>query len=378
MDNTKSYINQETGEIINQFKVGCNFDPAIIEKAAELNEKYKGKAVIKEWFGSDAQNHLVTARPQWRLPDISNKDFEKFVRDSLDKDIVFNYTMNSIQPYGSKKEMVRHKADIQNLVKYLESIGVYRITFANPMMAMFIREVSDIELELSTIAHLDTVTQAKYFHETLGVNKFCCGIHRNRDRDFLKNLAKYANDNDIIIELLANELCGVAGDTYATHCAYRDSCYLCHATNVTKEDSMTYDNYPMHFCMTSRDNNSEVSWLRMRWIRPQDLHYYNSLGLYYFKISGRTASSSYLFKLMEAYMSQTWDDNLVALWKQLSTIYNGNNEFKEKLPINIPCNKLDGFLDHWFKQNWECSNFLCGTDCTYCKDYFETIRQYCK
>lgn len=361
--------------MINQFKVGCNFDPLIIDKAAELNEKYKGIAEIKEWFGSDAENHMVTARPKWRLPDISKKDFEKFVRRSLDKNIVFNYTMNSIQPYCSKVEMLKHKKDIQDLVKYLEGIGVYRITFANPMMAMFIREVSDIELELSTIAHLDTVTQAKYFHETLGVNKFCGNIMRNRDKDFLERLAKYANENNIIIELLANEFCGVAGNTYATHCAYRDSCYLCHAANVTKEDSMSYDNYPMHFCMSARDDHSDVAWLRMRWIRPEDLHYYNSIGINYFKISGRTGTTEYITKLMEAYMSQKWEGNLLNLWKPLQTIYNGNQEFTEELPINIPNKKLDGFLDHWFNQNCECSNFLCGTDCTYCKDFFDNIKQ---
>lgn len=371
MENTKSYINKETGEFINQFKVGCNFDPAIIEKAAELNEKYKGKAVIKEWFGSDAQNHLVTARPKWRLPDISNKDFEKFVRDSLDKGIVFNYTMNSIQPYGSKKEMVAHKKEIQDLVKYLESIGVYRITFANPMMAMFIREVSNIELELSTIAHLDCVTQLKYFHETLGVNKFCGNILKNRDRDFLTNVAKYCNENNIIFETLCNEFCYVAGDTYATHCPYRDSCYLCHATNVTKEDSMSYDNYPMHFCMSARDNNSEVAWLRSRWIRPEDLKKYNKLGLYYWKISGRTGSVDYVTKMMEAYMSQNWEGNLLNLWKPLQTIYNGNLEFTEDLPIYIDNKKLDGFIDHWMDKNFICSDMLCGTDCTYCKDFFD-------
>jgi collagenase-like PrtC family protease len=357
--------------IINQFKVGCNFDPVIIEKAAELNEKYKGKAEIKEWFGSDAQNHLVTARPKWRLPDISKKDFEKFVRDSLDKNIVFNYTMNSIQPYGSKKEMVAHKKEIQDLVKYLESIGVYRITFANPMMAMFIREVSDIELELSTIAHLDTVTQIKYFHETLGVNKFCGNIQRNRDRDFLINVAKYCNENNIIFESLCNEFCYVAGPDYATHCPYRDSCYLCHATNVTKEDSMSYDNYPMHFCMSARDNHSDVAWLRSRWIRPEDLSKYNKLGLYYWKISGRTGSVEYVTKMMEAYMSQNWEGNLLNLWKPLQTIYSGKLEFTEDLPIYIDNKKLDGFIDHWMDKNFECSNVLCGKDCTYCKDFFE-------
>lgn len=356
--------------MINQFKVGCNFDFKLIDNAIELNKKYQGQAEIKEWFGSDAKNHNVTARPAWRLPDISDNDFKKFVQYSRDNGILFNYTMNSIQPYGSKNEMLNHKSEIHDLVRYLEDCGVYRITFANPMMAMIIREISDIELELSTIAHLDTVTQLKYLHETLRVNKFCGSILKNRNRDFLSNVAKYCNENNLIYELLANEFCGVAGQNYATHCAYRDSCYLCHATNVTREDSMSYDNYPMHFCMTARDDHSDVAWIRMRWIRPEDLHYYNDIGLNYFKISGRTGTTEYITRMMEAYMSQHWDGNLLNLWKPLQTIYNGNNELQEQLPIYIDNKLMDGFLDHWFDKNFECENQMCGTTCKYCEDFY--------
>ena len=360
--------------MINQFKVGCNFDFEIIDKAVELNEKYEGKAEIKEWFGSDASNHFVTARPQWRLPDIKEEDFKEFIKRSRDNGIYFNYTMNSIQPYGSKKEMLAHKQDIQDLVKKLEDYGVYRSTFANPMMGMFIREVSNIELEISCITHIDTVTQLKYFHDTLGVNKFCNSILKNRDRDFLKNAADYCNENGIILELLANEFCGVAGQGYATHCPYRDSCYLCHATNVTKEDSMSYKNYPMHFCMFARDDHSEEAWLRMRWIRPEDLHYYNDIGINYFKISGRTGSTEYVTKMMEAYMCQHWEGNLLNLWKPLQTIYNGKQEFEEKMPIYIDNKKLDGFLDHWFDKNFECTNQLCGKTCKYCEEFYNKIK----
>ena len=360
--------------MINQFKVGCNFDPLIIDKAIELNEKYKGKAEIKEWFGSDAQNHFVTARPKWRLPEIEENKFKEFIRKSRDNGIYFNYTMNSIQPYGSKVEMIKHKQEIQDLVKKLEDIGVYRITFANPMMGMFIREVSNIELEISCITHIDTVTQLKYFHETLGVNKFCNSILKNRDRDFLANAAKYCNDNGLILELLANEFCGVAGPKYATHCPYRDSCYLCHATNVTKADSMSYDNYPMHYCMFARDDHSDEAWLRMRWIRPEDLHYYNDIGINYFKISGRTGTTEYVSKMMESYMNQSWEGNLLNLWKPLQTIYNGKKEFEEQLPIYIDNKKLDGFLDHWFDKNFECENELCGTTCNYCERFMNKIK----
>ena len=53
------------------------------------------------------------------------------------------------------------------------------------------------------------------------------------------------------------EMCGVAGidnqgSHYATHCVFRDSCYICHACNRTKEESMLDNNYPMSYCMSAR------------------------------------------------------------------------------------------------------------------------------
>jgi collagenase-like PrtC family protease len=365
---------------MNLYKVGCNFDFKLIDEVVRLNKKYEGRGKVVEFFGSYAANAEVTARPKWRLQDITDEYFERFVKKAKENGIVFNYTMNSIQPYGSKKEMMNHKKEIQEFALWLEKIGVYRITIANPMMAMFIREVSNIELEISCITHVDTVTQFKYYHETFGINKFCNSILKNRNKEFLQRAAKYCNENGIILELLANEFCGVAGvdknnNEYATHCAYRDSCYLCHATNVTKEDTMSYDNYPMNFCMCAR-NSTPQAWLRMRWIRPEDQHYYNEIGINYFKISGRTGTTEYLSEMMEAYLSESFDDNVLRLWKPLETIYNGQKESEHNHTVNIPNKKLDGFLDKWFKgDGWECENHMCGEDCKYCEEFMKKISE---
>ena len=98
--------------MINQFKVGCNLDWELIDKVAELNDKYKGKAEVKEFFASPTSAAPMTARPDWRLPNISDKDFEKYVKLSLDKNIYFNVVLNSIQPFMSKPSMVNHKKEI--------------------------------------------------------------------------------------------------------------------------------------------------------------------------------------------------------------------------------------------------------------------------
>ncbi len=100
--------------------------------------------------------------------------------------------------------------------------------------------------------------------------------------------------------------------------------------------------------MGSRNGNQE-GWLRSRWIRPEDLHYYNDIGIDYFKLSGRTGTTSYLTSIMEDYMRGSHEGSLLTLWKPLETIYNGKDESKQELQDFIDNKKLDGFLDHWFE-----------------------------
>lgn len=365
--------------MINLFKTGTNFDTDLITIVNELNQEFKDKSQVVEFFGSTQNYSATAARPSFRLPDKSDKEVEQYIKKCNDNNIKFNWTCNSISPYISKVNCVINRKDFQNFIKWLENIGVYRVTVANPMLLEFIREVSNIEIELSTILHIDAVSQMKYFHEVYGVNKICNALIKNRDFKFLKNMAKYCNNNDIIFELLANEFCGVCsndknGVAFATACPYRDSCYIYHATNQTKEDALLYDNYPMNRCMSARYTSPE-SWLRMRWIRPQDLHYYNNIGINYFKITGRTGSTEYLKNTIKAYMSQIYNDNLLMLWKNLESIYDDKNEKDYKAPVNIPCNKLDGFLEHWYNNpDFDCSDVECGIDCDWCKKFMEKIK----
>lgn len=356
---------------MNQFKLGCNFDPALIPGIAELNKKYPNCKVV-EVYGSDKAHHALAARPKFRLQDISRDDFAKYVKDLADIGVAFNYTMNSTLPYVTKAELYDNRQNITNFVKFLEDCGVKRITVANPLLIEIIRSVSNIELEISTCLHIDTVTQIKYYHDTYGINKFCANILKNRDFKFLKAAAEYCNSEGLILELMVNEFCGVGGVNYATHCVYRDSCYNYHASNCSVDDALLFDNYPMNRCMSARDSDLE-NWLRMRFIRPEDLKVYNEFNINHFKISGRTGTTEYLLWVCERYMSEKHDGNLVELWKPLESIYDLN--FDSKNVKFIDNSKLDGFIDHWSKNlNFRCDDELCGTTCTYCHDFYEKVK----
>jgi hypothetical protein len=118
-----------------------------------------------KFYGSDRKYGFLTARPDFRLPDISDSYLERYIRKCNEAGIQFNYTLNSIYP-GLKRVLHDRKQEIINRIKFLGNIGVRIITVSNPIMAMLIREANvDVEIEVSTIAHIDTVTQIKAWKE---------------------------------------------------------------------------------------------------------------------------------------------------------------------------------------------------------------------
>ena len=356
---------------MNEFKVGVNFDFELLNAIEKVNKSSK-KNVVSELYGSDRLHHELAARPAFRLPEIDCDHFERYVNEARARGIMFNYTMNSIIPFGSKSEFVKHIPDIVRFVEYCESVGVYRITIANPMMLEVIRKHanSDIEIEASTIMHIDTITQIKYLYEKYGVKKICCNLNKNRNFSFLEKAAEYCNKNGIILELMVNEFCGVGGDNYATHCIYRDSCYICHATNKNLEDTLTLNEYPMGLCTPSRNENP-ANWLKLKFIRPEDIKYYNEIGINHFKITGRTGSTNYIVKVLKAYLDESFDGNLLELWKPLESIKDSSVE--NIFPYNIPNKKLDKFLLHWVVRRANCDNKVCGENCHYCDNVYKLI-----
>lgn len=354
------------------YKLGCNFDPDLIGKVAALNAKYKDQGVqVDEFYGSDRAHAFLAARPDFRLPDITPEFFEKYVKDSLAAGIRFNYTMNSINP-GSKADIAEQLPEIKALIKWLEDIGVYRITVANLLIAEIIREVSSsMHIELSTIAHVDTITQLKYLKDTFGIDKVCGNLAKNRNKRFLKQAADYCEANGMSYEIMLNEFCGVGSEGATTHCTFRDSCYIAHASDKTMEDAQLFDTYPMKYCIFARKVDIS-SWLKLRWVRPEDIYRYEEIGIRNFKITGRTGTTEYIVTMAEAYLSRSWEGSLLQLWKPLETIFNGKAELDQEHNVNIPNKTLNKFVGKWFSgEGFRCEEELCGTTCRYCHDYFE-------
>ncbi len=355
-----------------ELKLGCNFDPNLLESIKRLNDLSE-KAKVAEFYGSIRRHHRLTARPAFRLPDIPLAELQDYVARCRENCIGFDYMLNT--PYlGSKKHVVSQSPKIVRTVRALEAAGVAAITVATPVMATLVREASpSVGLGVSTVAHINTVAQIEAWHEHYRINRVCVDLWKNRSIRFLKSAAAFCHENDIALTVLANEFCYVGsslgGGSYGTHCIFRDSCYLCHAENITAEDDKLWGWYPMALCIESRGNLG--SWLKARFIRPEDVSKYQEIGVACFKVTGRTGTTEYILRVAEAYLKGVWPGNLLELWKPLESIHSPRLEDQAIPPIGIPNDRLDGFVDFWFKNpDHECANLRCGVECRYCDEFW--------
>lgn len=121
--------------------------------------------------------------------------------------------------------------------------GVKNFIIALPYMAEIIREISrDVSIEVSTIAQIDNVSNAKIWYERYGINKICVGIEKNRDILFLQNLAQYCQKTAITPSLLANEFCGNGSSltSCTTGCIFRSHCYQLHSIGYSEKDLLIH------------------------------------------------------------------------------------------------------------------------------------------
>lgn len=357
--------------MVENLKVGYNFNSELMDFLIEQNNIYS-KSKIYEVYGSRKESSFLTARPQYRIPEVSRGEFKTQIEKLQRNGINFNYTLNT-SSLGNKKNIFNNKKKIQDYIKFLIDCDVRTITVTLPIIAEFVRELSDgINIEISTIANVDSVTQVKLWKEYYNINKVCGSLSKNRDIAFLEEMANYCNKNEITLSLLANEFCinGTYDNSVCsyTNCIYRTHCYQLHSLDYD-ENEKYFNNYPMQRCTTSRNNTK--AWLKSNFIRPEDMCLYNQIGINHFKLTGRTGSTAYIKQIVDAYMRQHYKGNLLTLWKHLETI-NGEEDSSFEPTFYIPNERLDGFLAFWFKnKEHRCSTKICGETCTYCDEFYK-------
>lgn len=356
-----------------KISLATNFDNNLIDKI-------KGYPVY-EVYGKLKYDCVGGGRPDNTLSDIDRNIFEEHVKKVRGAGIRFNYLLNGSCLSNSEQD-VEWQKNFKIFLQYLKNVGVNALTVTNPYILMFVKKYfnSDFKIRVSTFACIDSYTKAKYWEE-LGADYLCVDFVKiNRDFKTLKYMVD--NLKSAKVEILVTNSC-------LKNCPmiYAHTNGLAHASN-NDATSFAYEDWSLFYCQKKELENID-EYIKSPWVRPEDIEYYENIGIEHFKITERGFPTDELVNRVKCYTEKNFDGNLLELIQghgvcksddltlKKKKVHSRNEIYEEiKRVRGIGCNrecerhisidnkKLDNFID-FFVQGKCTGN--CNT-CGYCKN----------
>lgn len=362
-----------------KFSVPTNFDDNLIltMDKKEVYEVY-GKLPL-DFIGGNMAAYI--------LPSVNKKRLFRHIDCVHKADLKFNYVLNPVC-LGNREWTISGQKKMHRLLGWLTDIGIDSVTVAVPYLLQFIKKYyAVLKVKASVVANINNIAKAKYWEE-LGadlINLDCCGTCR--DFDLLAKIRKNVNCE---LQLVANDAC-----LYWCYLRQYHFEINAHASQSGEESKGSAIDYCVLSCRYLRLLNP-VNFIRGIWIRPEDIHYYEEIGINSFKFVPRSASTEDISRVVSAYTARYYNGNLMDLlltltqksyYKSLDKLSRGLKYFFRpfrfnlfiiyelsklltRLDIYIDNRSLDGFLEHFVKGN--CKDGAC-LDCGYCQRTAERV-----
>lgn len=349
------------------FSVPADFEKESIVQYRELNNQEKNLVVI-ETYGQLTSGYMINSgRIGKSIPQISIYQLERYVHYSIKNGIKFNYTLNPAC-LGNMEFTDSGIKELIRLLRDLKNIGIKDLTITSPALMELIKILDlDFDIKVSAISHVDSITKLKLY-KNLGIERVVVEPDLHRDFPTLKNMATFWGKG---LEIIVNDIC-------YKNCPYKIFHYNHEAH--TNMGTQSIFNYYFMRCGLQK-SESFANYLKLNWIRPEDLDLYENVGISNFKIQGRPyVKSGDIMRTLLAYSLKAYEGNLLDLL-HLFAPYDSTHQ-----PY-IDNKKLNGFIDGFYYGEVECMNNC--NNCGYCdyyasqaihdsKDKLEAASQYYK
>ena len=360
-----------------KFSLATNFSEDLVNGLRAFSDVY-------ELYGRMKDDVFCGGRPNNVSQNIEREIFEQHVKQVRKLGINFNYLFNGACLYNKEQDPVWQKKML-SFLDYLTSVGVNAVTLSNPLVLQLIKKhFPHIICRISTFCCVDTPDKA-YRWEDLGADIICLDFVKvNRRFDILKQIQRNLKTSKI--ELLATNSCIKDCPFIHTHVNN-----IAHASDMSCSNGPKYIDWCLHKCQLMELENP-VEYIRSPWIRPEDLHYYEQIGVEHIKLTERGFPTEILLKRLTAYHNRIYDGNLLDLIQAHGYVLKDQNEkksLKKKKDFNNITEiineiaKIRGFNQsrqypsHVFIDNKKFKDFLsffvkggCKNDCQHCS--------YCK
>jgi len=341
----------------------------------------KEKAV--EVYGKLSQDFIGGARSSSVSPFVSKKLLVSCIKQTHRYGMKFKYLLNATC-LGNIEWTRRGQRKIRYFLDWLSKIGIDTVAVSIPYLAQIVKKCyPDLEISISNTAEIDSVKKAKEW-EDLGADEISLHIDINRNFPVLKAIRKNVKCR---IEIIANQ------DTIL-HCPFYSYHVLgsSHASQSNRQG--LYIDYCRLSCSLKRIEDP-LNFIRADWIRPEDVHYYEEIGMDRLKLVDRSMVTKAIVNIVSAYTVNHYDGNLFDLLPHASiclltselNLLNKLRYFFRPFSINIfklykarktitdleiyiDNNALNGFID-FFLDN-KCNLMSCD-ECGYCNEVTKRV-----
>lgn len=332
---------------------------------------------VHEAYGSLRTGAVGSARPAVCLPETTVEHAREHIALAHELGVQFNYVINA-PCMGNMEYDPNGRRALREYLDLVEGLGVDTVTVAIPYLIEIIKHTYPrLKVKASEIANINSAQRAQYYVNQLGVDVLTLEITVNRDFQVLESIRR-AVASEIELELVVNAAC-------LYQCPYHDyhSVIVGHSGQEGHELRGYYVDYCMMRCIPAHLRRP-AELLKARWIRPEDMVYYETLGIDRFKVSNRVGPLRMGRTCLEAYSRRRIDD-LAKLLTPLSL--NLEEPPDARLPgfsqgewdqvklfwgmraprVQIDNTKLDGFLR--FFHEGQCHGQCDAGGCNYCEEW---------
>lgn len=335
---------------------------------------------VYEIYCSLQTGAIGSARPAVALPQTTLERAKQHVALAHELGMQFDYIMNA-PCFGNIEYSSEGRKRIREYLELIDELGADTISLATPYLIEIVKsDFPRLKIKVSEIADVDSAQRALFYQE-LGADILTMEINVNRDFKVLKSIRE-AIDPKIELEVVVNAAC-------LFRCPFHDyhNVIVGHSGQEGHELHGYYVDYCMMRCIPIH-NTRPKELIKARWIRPDDIHEYEEVGISRFKISNRVGPIKLGLACLKAYSSRQCD-NMADLITPLSLNLEkpkgdrlpgfSNAEWEQMMQIwtirppdiYIDNRELNGFLDYFKKGN--CYGQCDEGGCTYCAEVAKRV-----
>jgi len=339
---------------------------------------------VSELYGKLAVDFVGGGRASAILNSVSRKKAASHIKQAHKHGFKFNYLLNST--CLDNWELTKSgRMRIEKLVDWLIVAGVDSVTVSMPFILEFVkRKFPSLKVNVSVQENVNTVSKAVIW-DKMGADKITLSvIDANRDFSLLRNIRSRVNCK---LQLIANLKCLAGCHLYKYHSNI--NAHGSQSKHILKGYLIDY----CTLCCSLIRAQQPVEYIKSMWIRPEDVHYYEELGVDSLKLVGRQMPTPLIHKIAKAYVKRTYEGNLldilagakknfiignkkvISYFKKIKYFFKPQhvNPFRLQKAQNLFTENhifidncaLDGFLDYFLKGKCDLT---CKPHCTYCYD----------